>query len=122
MRLRRKRSDRGQVAVEYIGMLPILIVIGLGVIQFGLVAYTIQQAASASRAAARTASHDHPAISYEQAGRGAMSGWLADRASFTQSTGPSYDEVKVTATVRIPSIIPGVDFGETKRSTTMPRD
>jgi Flp pilus assembly protein TadG len=108
------------VAVEYIGMLPVLILIGLAVIQLGLAAYTVQQAGTASRAAARTASHDHPEIGYEQAGRSAMSGWLADDATFTLAG--AADEVTVTAKVAIPSVIPGVGFGDTERTTTMPRD
>lgn len=121
MQLRKRRSDRGQTAVEYIGMLPLLILIGLAVIQFGIAAYTIQQVGTAARAAARTASHDNPEITPEQAGRQAMSDWLADDATFEQGSG-AYDEVKVTATVKIPSIIPGVSFGDTERTTTMPRD
>ncbi|MFH0242574.1 TadE/TadG family type IV pilus assembly protein [Streptomyces sp. HK10] len=121
MVLRRRRSDRGQVAVEYIGMLPVLILVGLALIQFGLAAYTIQQAGTASRAAARMASHDRPGMPPAQAGREAMSDWLADGARFRQWAG-AHDEVKVTATVRIPSIIPGVSFGDTERTTTMPRD
>jgi Flp pilus assembly protein TadG len=121
MQLRRRRSDRGQTAVEYIGMLPVLILVGLALIQFGIAAYAIQQAGTAARAAARTASHDNPEITYQQAGRAAMSDWLADNATFSQPAA-AFDEVKVTATVEIPSIIPGVSFGNTERTTTMPRD
>lgn len=118
----RRHRDRGQASVEFIGMLPILIVIGLALVQFGIAAYAIQQVGTGARAAARTASHDDPEISPEAAGRAAMSDWIAKSAQFTLSTGVYYDEVEVTATVTIPSIIPGIGLGDTEKTVTMPRD
>jgi hypothetical protein len=50
-----------------------------------------------------------------------MSGWTASRSTFALGGGD--DEAEVTATVTIPSIVPGVDdFGDASRSATMPRD
>lgn len=118
----RRGSDRGQTVVEFVGMLPILIVVGLALIQFGIAAYAIQQAGTGARAAARTATHDRPEIAFDRAGKEAMSDWLAKNARFQQTTGDAYDEVKVTATVRIPSIIPFVEIGDTARTVTMPMD
>ncbi|MER7399792.1 TadE family protein [Streptomyces sp. NPDC000151] len=117
----RRRADRGQTAVEFVGMLPVLILVGLALVQFGIAAYAIQQTGTGARAAARTAGLDEPQISPDAAGRAAMSGWVARGAAFTQRTGGP-DAVTVTAKVRIPSIIPFVeDFGATEKTVTMPR-
>ncbi|WP_030623204.1 TadE/TadG family type IV pilus assembly protein [Streptomyces sclerotialus] len=115
-----KRGDRGQTVVEFLGMLPVLVLVGLALVQFGIAAYAIQQTGTGARAAARTAGLDEPEIGYAQAGKAAMSGWLADGAAFTRRPGPA--EVSVTAQVTIPSVIPFVsDFGATEKTVTMPR-
>jgi hypothetical protein len=112
--------DRGQVSIEFVGFLPVLLALALAGVQLGLVAYTAQQAESAARAAARTASYDRRQLAYDEAGREAMSGWLADRADFRR-TYPS-DAVTVTVEIPVPSIIPGVSFGKAEKRATMPDD
>ncbi|WKX74406.1 pilus assembly protein [Streptomyces sp. XD-27] len=107
------------VSIEFIGFLPILLAVALGAVQLGLAAYAAQQAGTGARAAARTASSDEAAASPEGAGRAAISGWLADEASFRVSEGG--DEARVTARVKIPSVIPGLDFGTAQRTAVMPR-
>ncbi|MFF3400538.1 TadE/TadG family type IV pilus assembly protein [Streptomyces sp. NPDC002659] len=119
---RRARDDRGQSAVEYAGVVALLLFVALAAIQLGLVAYTAQQAGTASRAAARVASQKDGAGRYEESGRAAMSDWLADRASITEGPGGSSDEVRVTVRVKVPALLPVFDFGEAERSTTMPLD
>lgn len=47
---RERARDRGQVAIEYLGFLPILVLVGMAVVQLGLIAYTAQQAGTAARA------------------------------------------------------------------------
>ncbi|QKW52077.1 TadE family protein [Streptomyces buecherae] len=113
-----RRRDAGSVAVEFLGFLPILLAVGLAVVQLGIAAYTVQQAGTAARAAARTATADDPEASPELAGQAAISGWLADGARISVSGGT---EAHATATIEIPSIIPGVDFGDARRSATMRR-
>ncbi len=113
-----RRRDAGSVAVEFLGFLPILLAVGLAVVQLGIAAYTVQQAGTAARAAARTATADDPEASPESAGQAAISGWLADGARISVSGGT---EAHATATIEIPSIIPGVDFGDARRSATMRR-
>ncbi|WP_433858013.1 TadE/TadG family type IV pilus assembly protein [Streptomyces kronopolitis] len=112
--------DRGQVSLEFLGFLPLLLVVGLAVVQLGLAAFAVQQAGTGARAAARTASMDpadHPADP-QAAGRAAMSDWI--KAGIT--VGGGGDSVSATVRVTIPSIIPGVDdFGTARRSATMPR-
>lgn len=44
--------DRGQVALEYLGFLPVLILVAMAGVQLGLIAYTAQQAGTAARAGA----------------------------------------------------------------------
>ncbi|WP_431042498.1 TadE family protein [Streptomyces sp. P1-3] len=118
-RTRRRPSDRGIVSIEFIGFLPILLAVALGAVQLGLAAYAAQQAGTGARAAARTASSDEAVASPEGAGRAAISGWLADEASFSVSE--SGDEARATARVKIPSVIPGLDFGTAQRTAVMPR-
>jgi len=118
---RRRSRDSGQTAVEYIGFLPFLILIGIVVIQLGIAAYTIQQAGTAARAAARIASHDN-AGDPEEAGRAAVSDWISDGTDIDVGFGDHFDEAKATATVKIPSIVPGLDFDPVTRTSTMPRD
>ncbi|MCN9244465.1 pilus assembly protein [Streptomyces sp. RY43-2] len=118
---RKKTGDRGQTVLEYVGVVPLLIVIGLLVVQLGLAAFAVQQAGTASRAAARMASYDHPDRSYQQAGRDAMSDSLVEGTTFESKRG--YGEVTVTAKVPVPSLIPGLLNGvKASRSATMPVD
>jgi Flp pilus assembly protein TadG len=113
----RKHRDRGQVAIEYIGFLPILLLVALAAVQLGLIAYTAQQAGTAARTGARSASLEGP---YEADCRAAVSSWLADQTSCPASFGA--DEVTVTATVQIPSLVPGWDFDPAVKTATMPLD
>ncbi|MEU1181628.1 TadE family protein [Streptomyces sp. NPDC005820] len=116
-RLRRRgRGDRGQVALEYLGFLPLLLIVALGAVQLGLFAYAAQQAGTAARTGARSASLDQ-----DFAGdcARAVSSWL----SVSCSSADLGDEVQVTSTVTIPSVIPGIgNFGTARKTATMPVD
>ncbi|MDK1476618.1 TadE/TadG family type IV pilus assembly protein [Streptomyces sp. 549] len=114
----RTARDRGQAAIEFIGFLPLLLIIALAGVQLGIVAYTASQAGSGARAAARYVSQDDTR-SATAGGKQAMSGWLASRAAFAEQRPAG--EVTVTATVQIPSVIPGIGFGSVSKSATMPR-
>lgn len=114
-------SDRGSTAIEYLGFLPVLILIGLAGIQLGLVAYTAQQAGTGARAAARTASQDGLRGSYERVGKASMTGWVAQRSRIAAPTGG--DSVTVKVTVDIPDVLLGLLGDRTvEKSATMPRD
>ncbi|MFD8523054.1 TadE/TadG family type IV pilus assembly protein [Streptomyces capillispiralis] len=113
----RGRRDRGQVAIEYLGFLPVLLLVAMAAVQLGLIAYTAQQAGTAARAGARSASLDQ---AYGSACTAAVSDWLADGTSC--AGGPGGDEVTVTATVEIPSIVPGWNFDPARKTATMPLD
>jgi Flp pilus assembly protein TadG len=113
----RGKRDRGQVAIEYIGFLPILLIVALGAVQLGLIAYTAQQAGTAARTGARSASLEGP---HEADCKAAVSSWLADETSCPASYGG--EEVTVTATVQIPSLVPGWKFDPAVKTATMPLD
>ncbi|WP_282703963.1 TadE family protein [Streptomyces sp. CC219B] len=114
---RNHRRDRGQVAIEYLGFIPILILVAMAAVQIGLIAYTAQQAGTAARTGARSASLDGP---YAQDCKAAVSSWLADGTGCTSAR--LGDEVRVTASIVIPSVVPGWDFGDATKSATMPLD
>ncbi|MEE1756286.1 TadE family protein [Streptomyces sp. SP18CS02] len=110
-----RRRDDGQSAVEFVGWITLLLFVALAAIQLGLVAYAVQQAGTASRAAARVASQGGDG---QSAGLNAMSGWLADGAQVDPQVGG--DAVSATARVPIPALLPAFDFGTAERTTTMP--
>ncbi|MEW2291690.1 TadE family protein [Streptomyces sp. NPDC006743] len=114
----RRPRDHGQVAIEYLGFIPVLLLVAMAVVQFGLVAYAAQQAGTAARAGARAASLGHDA---QAACTAAVSGGLSGRT--TCDPAPGGDTVTVTATVRIPSVIPLWDpVGTVHKRATMPLD
>ncbi|MGW7429579.1 TadE family protein [Streptomyces sp. NPDC054861] len=115
---RHRDRDRGQVAVEYLGFLPILLLVALAGIQLGIAAYAAQQAGTGARAAARAASHDDTTLPPEAAGRAAMSDWIAERSTVGAPEGA--EEVTATVTVRIPSVVPFWDFGNVTKTATLP--
>jgi Flp pilus assembly protein TadG len=115
------REDRGVSSLELAGTLPLLLLVTCAAIQLGIVGYAVQQAGTGARAAARTASQDGIGDSATATGQAAMSGWTASRSSF--SVAGCGEEATVTATVTIPSLVPGIDsFGGASRSATMPCD
>lgn len=119
MTYRRKGRDRdrGQVALEYLGFIPILLIVALAAVQLGLISYAAQQAGTAARAGARSASLDGP---YATDCRAAVSGWVASRMQCARAGFGK--EVTVTATVDIPSVVPGWDFDPARKTATMPLD
>ncbi|MFD5792849.1 MULTISPECIES: TadE/TadG family type IV pilus assembly protein [Streptomyces] len=116
MSYRRRRRDAGQVAIEYLGFVPVLLIVGLAGIQIGAVAYAAEQAGTAARAGARAASLGQSA---QQACAQAVSGGLTVTCG---ESGGGDDSVTVTASVDIPQIVPGWHFDPAEKSATMPRD
>ncbi|WP_329282520.1 TadE/TadG family type IV pilus assembly protein [Streptomyces sp. NBC_00691] len=116
---RERRRDRGQAAIEYLGFLPILLIVGLAGLQLGIAAYAAQQAGTAARAAARAASSDaEDGPDAQTAGTAAVSGWIHPAVGVGP---PGGGEITVTVTVTIPSVMPFVhDFGSVTKTATMP--
>ncbi|MFF2327864.1 MULTISPECIES: TadE/TadG family type IV pilus assembly protein [unclassified Streptomyces] len=114
------RRERGQVAIEYLGFIPLMLLVGLLAIQAGLAAYAANQAGTGARAAARMASMSTGGCD-RQAGKDAMSDWTAKRATI-RGGGSSIDQVTCIARVKVPDILPGVNIWSTaERTSTMPR-
>ncbi|WP_106978846.1 TadE/TadG family type IV pilus assembly protein [Streptomyces griseus] len=113
----RGRRDRGQVALEYLGFLPVLLLVGLAGLQLGLASYAAQQAGTAARAAARAESDDDGTTSGEAAARAATSGWL-DVTGGSPETGDG--QVTTTVTVEVPRVVPFWSFDPVIRTATMP--
>ncbi|MFD6343987.1 TadE/TadG family type IV pilus assembly protein [Streptomyces roseolus] len=110
--------DRGQAAIEYLGFLPLLLLVGLAGLQLGLAAYAAQQAGTAARAAARAATSDEEdAPDASAAARAAVSGWLD-----VSGGEPDFGDGDVTVTVRVevPQVVPFWTFDPVERSATMP--
>ncbi|WP_329442791.1 pilus assembly protein [Streptomyces sp. NBC_01426] len=108
--------DRGQVALEYIGFIPILLFVALCGIQLGWVAYVHQQAETAARTAAR--------VEARNPGAGSAAGKSAVKASLGAEVAVSTtsDAVTATATITINSIVPGLDIDPATATATMPND
>ncbi|WP_299532797.1 TadE/TadG family type IV pilus assembly protein [uncultured Streptomyces sp.] len=117
-----RRRDRGQVAIEYLGFLPLLLLVGMLALQLGLAAYAANQAGTAARVAARMGAQDFPRMSSERAGTEAISDWLTDDPrAFDLTVGGGTDEVRAHARIKVPSVVPGVEWGWAERTATMPR-
>jgi hypothetical protein len=87
-----------------------------------LAAYAAQQAGTAARTAARTAAYDNARLAPKQAGKEAISDWLANDSRTRIDIHPSPDQVEAEVRVHIPSAIPGWDFGVVVKTATMPTD
>ncbi|MEW2519527.1 TadE/TadG family type IV pilus assembly protein [Actinacidiphila alni] len=110
-------------SLEYLGMLPFLLLIALAGIQLGLVAYCGEQAGTAARTAARTAAQAGPnggEAAGQRAGEAAVSDWLTARITYPVDTAT---KITAQASVDVPSVLPGVSlFDPVKRSATMPKE
>lgn len=120
MKLRARQRDRGQAAMELVSWTPLLLLVGLLVIQLGLGVFAAQQAGTAARAAARVDTDQRNDVWYERAARESLSDFLEPGARITKSGWG--DQVTVTVRVKVPSVVPGISFGEAENSATMPRD
>ncbi|MFE7551115.1 TadE/TadG family type IV pilus assembly protein [Streptomyces gardneri] len=114
-----RRRDRGQAAIEYLGFLPLLLIVGLAGLQLGMAAYAAQQAGTAARAAARADTVDVPdgekGPDPQAAGRAAMSGWIASRSVIEVEDGVAIVRVE------IPRVLPFWDFDPVEKTATMPK-
>ncbi|MFE6038234.1 TadE/TadG family type IV pilus assembly protein [Streptomyces sp. NPDC056452] len=115
----RSASQKGQAAIEYVGVLTLLLVVAIAVVQLGIAVYAAQQAGTASRSGARVGSYDRASMPAQQAALASMSGWLVDDAEVDVRHG--FDEVTVTVKIDIPAVIPMFDFGSVTKKATMPR-
>ncbi|MFJ3959774.1 TadE/TadG family type IV pilus assembly protein [Streptomyces sp. NPDC090036] len=114
----RTTKDRGQATLEYIGFIPILLLVALCGIQLGWTAYCVQQAQTAARTAARVEARKPEAG--EAAGLAAIKASL--RAGADIAISKPGDTVTATVTLTIKSVVPGMGDGSVTRTATMPND
>ncbi|MFB0628237.1 TadE/TadG family type IV pilus assembly protein [Streptomyces sp. AB3(2024)] len=102
------------MAIEYIGFVPILLFVALCGIQLGWIAYVHEQADTAARAAAR--------VEAQHRGRGEAAGLAAIRSGLaaTVSVPGGADAITATVTIKVNSIIPGLDLPDATATAVMP--
>lgn len=100
-RCRRGRADGGQVAVEFLGLIPIVALGFLGAVQLTFAVSAVQATSTAARAAARAASMDGDP---RTAARRAVPSWLADDVQVNVSGDLT---PRATVSLRIPLVFPG---------------
>ncbi len=116
----RPKADRGQVAMEYLGFLPLLLLVAVAAIQLGVAAYAASQAGTAARAGARTEACVDARGRGECNARDAVSDWVEDGGFRYRKSGGQV--VTVTVRVKVPSVVPGLKGWWAERSTTMPNE
>ncbi|MFG2334611.1 TadE/TadG family type IV pilus assembly protein [Streptomyces sp. NPDC048604] len=122
LRAQRRDRDRGQAGIELVSWTPLLLFVGLLVIQLGLGVFAAQQAGTAARAAARAQSDQRNDVWFERAARESLSDFLEKDNGARITRSGWGDEVTVTVRVKVPSVVPGISFGDAEKSATMPRD
>ena len=130
-RLRNTRDQRGAAAVEFALVLPILILLVFGAIQYGFYFWAVQGGADAARYAARLSAVGDPASCsdfqravQENVGRYAQGDVTVTRAYST----PAHSDVQIGDTVTIHvtfesvdlhvPLVPFIDNGQITQSVT----
>ncbi|MFJ3900784.1 TadE/TadG family type IV pilus assembly protein [Streptomyces sp. NPDC090025] len=98
-----QERDRGQVAVEFVGMLPLILLTLALLWQCVLIGYTYTLAGNAADEAARAAAVDDDCAA---AARRDLEGAWASRAAISCG-GPSGGMVHVTVRLPVPVLFPG---------------
>ncbi|MEU1783197.1 TadE/TadG family type IV pilus assembly protein [Streptomyces abikoensis] len=110
--------DQGSASIEFLGFLPLLLALAVAAAYLGIAAYATQQAGTAARAAARTATVDDPRTAPAAAARAAVSPWVAARADVDATPcAPGADRATATVTVDVPPLLPGTGFTVTRSAT-----
>lgn len=113
--MRTRCQERGAAAVEFIGVVPAIILAAVIALQLGIVGWSVVSAADAARAGARAASVN---VDPQLAAERALPGRLAEDAEMRGSHGGG--GFRYTVSVRIPSIVPGITLPRVDRSADMP--
>ncbi|WP_405790399.1 pilus assembly protein [Streptomyces sp. NBC_00029] len=98
------RGDRGQVAIEFVGTVPLILLLVAAVWECVLIGYAFSLAGNAADEAAR-------AGAVGRSCQEAAAEHVADVWGMGVECGPSGDIYKATVTLRIPVLYPGLNFG-----------
>ncbi|MFD7836043.1 TadE/TadG family type IV pilus assembly protein [Streptomyces sp. NPDC059761] len=99
--------DRGQVAVEFVGMVPLILLLVAAVWECVLIGYAFSLAGNAADEAARAGAVHGGGACETAAGKHIGGAW-----GMTAACGASGDVYKARVTLKIPVLYPGLNFGE----------
>lgn len=103
----RRHRDEGQVAIEFAGTVPLILLLVAAVWECVLIGYAFSLAGNAADEAARAG-----AVTGDGACAAAAREHVSDAWAMTTQCGASGDIYKATVTLKIPVFYPGLDFGE----------
>lgn len=111
---RRPRGERGQAALELVGLLPLVAIVLFAGMQIFTVVFAASQANAAARAGARVASRGGAGAAEA---RSSLSGSSLGRDAKVDQAG-----TRVTVRVRVPLALPGspVEIATVTRSAELP--
>ncbi|MGW5851875.1 TadE/TadG family type IV pilus assembly protein [Streptomyces sp. NPDC055254] len=98
--------DRGQVAIEFVGMLPLILLLVAAVWQCVLIGYAFSLAGNAADEAARAGAVHGDGECDAAAKEHIGSAW-----SVRVSCGPDGNLYKAEVSLRVPVLVPGLDTG-----------
>ncbi|MCX4527781.1 MULTISPECIES: TadE/TadG family type IV pilus assembly protein [unclassified Streptomyces] len=104
----RVREDGGQVAIEFVGMLPLILLLVAAVWECVLIGYAFSLAGNAADEAARAGAVKGAAACEAAAGRHIGGAWGAEAAC-----GTSGELYTATVTLQVPVLVPGLNTGLT---------
>lgn len=111
---RRRDRDRGQTAIEFVGVTPLIILMLIALWQCALFGYTFILAGNAADVAARAGngSQWRPKAACEEAGREDLPSAWQGKALFHCPSGYEPGLYKVKVDLTVPVLVPGVlDWG-----------
>ncbi|MET9604701.1 TadE/TadG family type IV pilus assembly protein [Streptomyces sp. NPDC006512] len=103
----RTGSDRGQVAVEFVGMVPLILLLVAAVWECVLIGYAFSLVGNAADEAARAGAVRDDQACVAAAGEHIGGAWDME----VECGPPSSGVYKATVTVQIPVLFPGLNFG-----------
>ncbi|MCS0634522.1 pilus assembly protein [Streptomyces sp. LP05-1] len=103
--------DRGQTAIEFVGVTPLILLLLVAIWQCVLIGYTFSLAGNAADAGARAGAGDGGDGACAAAAREDLPGAWAGRAGYGCGSGGGPGMYGATITLNVPVLVPGVlDF------------
>ncbi|MET9695962.1 TadE/TadG family type IV pilus assembly protein [Streptomyces sp. NPDC006529] len=100
-----ERGDRGQVAIEFLGTVPLILLLVVAVWECVLIGYAFSLAGNAADEAARAGAARGDGACAAAAGRHIGGAW-----GMKADCGTSGDIYKATVTLKLPVLIPGLNI------------